>query len=110
MARNKVKAATRGLLAGSSLTTSYQAINTTPFEGPCFRIAIYNSTNGAVDISLDGTTAHDVVLANSYIVIDAQTNSQPNAYMALFSKNLTVYVKGASAAGNVYVSGYYVTQ
>jgi hypothetical protein len=110
MAKNKVKAATRGVLAGSSLTSSYQAINSTPFAGPCFRVAVYNTTNAAVDISYDGTTDHDVVPATSYIVIDAQTNAQPTADTALFQKNLVVYVKGASAAGSVYVSGYYVTQ
>lgn len=110
MAQNKVKATTRGTLAGSSLTTSYQAINATPFAGPCFRVAIYNTTAAAVDISYDGSTDHDVVPASSYIVIDAETNAQPTANMALFAKNLIVYVKGASAAGSVYVSGYYVTQ
>jgi hypothetical protein len=110
MAQNKVKAATRGTLAGLSVSGTYQAINTTPFVGPCFRVAIYNTTNSAVDISYDGIVDHDVVPATSYIVIDAQTNSQPNAYMALFKKGLTVYAKGSAAAGNVYVSGYYVAQ
>lgn len=110
MAQNKVKAATRGLLAGASLTASYQAINATPFEGACFRIAIYNTTNAAVDISFNGTDNHDVVLTNSYIIVDAQTNAQPTAYVALFPKKLIVYAKGAAGAGNVYVSGYYTTQ
>ncbi len=110
MAQNKVKAATRGSLAGMSVSSSYQAINSTPFVGACFRIAIYNTTNGAIDISFDGSTDHDVVPATSYIVIDAQTNAQPSAFTALFSKNLVVYAKGSAAAGTVYVSGYYVTQ
>lgn len=109
MAQNKVKAVTRGTLAGMSLSSSYQAINATPFAGSCFRIAIYNTTNAAVDISYDGSTDHDVVPATSFIVIDAETNAQPAAHMALFAKNLIVYVKGASAAGSVYVSGYYVS-
>jgi hypothetical protein len=109
MAQNRVKAVTRGSLAGSSLTSSYQAINSTPFGGACFRIAISNSTTAAVDISYDGSTDHDVVLTGQTIVIDAQTNAQPTADTALFMKGLTVYVKGASSAGSVYVSGYYVT-
>lgn len=108
MAKNKVLATTRGLLAGSSLSSSYQAINATPFAGACFRIAIYNTTNAAVDISFDGVTDNDVVPATSYIVIDAQTNAQPNGNEALFQKSLVVYAKGSSASGNVYVSGYYV--
>lgn len=110
MAQNKVKSATRGTLGGMSLTTSYQAVNSTPLEGACFRIALYNSTNGAVDISFDGVTDNDVVLAGSSIVIDAQTNAQPSGLVALFQKGLVVYAKGAAAAGNIYISGYYVTQ
>ncbi len=110
MAQNKVKAATRGSLAGLSVSGTYQAINTTPFVGPCFRVAIYNTTNSAVDISYDGVVDHDVVPATSYVVIDAQTYAQPTGNVALFAKNLTVYVKGSAAAGNIYVSGYYVTQ
>ena len=109
MAKNKVQAATRGLLAGSSLTSSYQAINSTPFAGACFRVSISNTTTAAVDISFDGINDHDVVLSDEAIVIDAQTNAQPTADAALFVKGLTVYVKGSSSAGNVYVSGYYVT-
>lgn len=110
MAQNKVKVATRGTLAGMSLTSSYQAINSTPFAGACFRVAVYNTTNGAIDISYNGTTDHDVVPAASYIVIDAQTNAQPSGDTALFPKNLVVYAKGSAAAGSVYTSGYYVTQ
>lgn len=109
MAQNRVQATTRGLLAGSSLTSSYQAINATPFAGACFRVSVSNTTNAAVDISFDGATDHDTVLANASIVIDAQANAQPTANTALFQKGLIVYVKGSSGAGNVYVSGYYVT-
>ncbi len=110
MAQNRVKAVTRGTLAGMSLTASYQAINSTPFAGACFRIAIYNTTNAAIDISFDGVTDNDVVPATGSIVIDAQTNAQPSGNEALFAKNLIVYAKGSAAAGSVYVSGYYVTQ
>jgi hypothetical protein len=108
MAQNRVRAATRGTFAGMSLTTSYQAINSTPFEGACFRVSISNTTNSSIDISFDGVTDNDVVLSGATIVIDAQSNAQPNGYTALFQKGLVVYAKGAAAAGNVYISGYYV--
>lgn len=110
MAKNKVKAVTRGVLAGSSLTSSYQAINATPFVGACFRIALYNTTNGAVDISYDGSTDQEIIPPNFYIIIDAQANAQPSGNEALFAKNLVVYAKGSSGTGNVYVTGYYVAQ
>ncbi len=108
MSQNKVKAATRGVLAGTSLIGTYLAINATPFPQPCFRVAITNTTATAVDISFDGTTDNEVVAGNGTLVIDAQTNAQPNGRVALFAKNLVVYAKGSSAAGSVYVSGYYV--
>ncbi len=110
MALNKVKAIARTSLAGSSLTSSYQAINTSGFGAACFKVAIYNTTNAAVDISYDGSTDHDVVPATSYIEVMSQTNAQPNSNIALFPIGTKVYVKGASAAGNVYLSGYYVSQ
>lgn len=110
MAQNKVKAVVRGTLAGSSLTSSYQAINSTPFAGSCFRIALYNTTNAAVDISFDGVTDNDIVPPGFYVIIETQTNAQPSGEVALFQKSLTVYVKGSAGAGSVYVSGYYVTQ
>lgn len=108
MAQNKVKAIARTTLAGSSLTSSYQAVNT--LGSACFRIAIYNTTNTAIDVSYDGTTDNDVVLANSYIEVSTQTNAQPNSYIALFPVGTKVYVKGSAGAGNVYVSGYYTGQ
>ena len=109
MAQNKVQAITRGFLVGSSLTSSYQPISAATGLGvPCFRIALINSTDAPVDVSYDGVNDHDVIAANSSTVINAQTNSQPPAYMSLFGAGQVVYVKGSSGAGNVYLSGYYV--
>lgn len=110
MAQNKVKAIARTSLAGSSLTSSYQAINTSGLGAACFRIAIYNTTNGAVDISYDGTTDNDIVPPTSYIEIMSQTNAVPNSYIALFPAGTKVYVKGSSGSGSVYVIGYFVSQ
>lgn len=110
MAQNKVKAIARTSLAGASLTGSYAPINASGLASACFLIRIYNTTAAAVDISYDGSTDADVVVANSYIEINAQENAQPNGNIALFPKGLIVYVKGSAGAGNVYVSGYYVSQ
>lgn len=110
MAQNKVKAITRTSLAGASLTASYQPVNTSGLPEACFLVRIYNTTSGAVDVSFDGSTDSDVMVANSYIEVSAQANAQPNGNVALFPKGLIVYVKGSAGAGNVYVSGYYVSQ
>lgn len=108
MAQNKVKAITRTSIAGSSLTSSYQAINTSGLDAACFRIQLLNTTSGAIDVSYDGSTDNDIIPASGgVIVIDAQENASPNGYVALFAKGQKVYVKGSSGSGSVYLSGYY---
>jgi hypothetical protein len=108
MAQSRVTPIVRTTLAGSSLTSSFQPINPNGLDGACFSIAIANTTTAAVDISYDGVNTHDVVLTGATTEVLAQTNAQPNGWVALFQKGLIVYVKGASSAGNIYLSGYYV--
>lgn len=110
MAQNKVKAIARTSLAGSSVSSSYQALNASGLGAACFKIAIYNTTNTALDVSYDGTTDNDVVPANSFIEIMSQTNAVLNSNVALFPSNTVVYVKGSAGSGNIYLSGYYVSQ
>lgn len=109
MAQNKVKAVTRTSLAGMSLSGTYQAINTSGLGEACFMIRLVNTTNGAVDVSYDGTNDHDVIPLTSYIEVSGQTNAQPQGWTAVFAKGQKIYVKGSAAAGSVYLSAYYVT-
>jgi hypothetical protein len=109
MAQNKVKAITRTSIAGSSLTSSFQAINSLGLDAACFQITLFNTTNGTIDVSYDGSTNNDIIPANGSITIAAQTNNQPSAHMALFAKGQVVYVKGSSGTGSVYLIGYYVS-
>lgn len=109
MAQNRVVALIRTTLAGSALTSSYQAINASGLDGACFQITITNTTNGAIDISYDGTNTHDIVVGSSSITIMAQANAQPTGWTALFQKGLVVYVKGSMGSGNIYLTGYYVS-
>ncbi len=110
MAQNKVQAITRITLAGTSLTSSYQALNAGGLGQACFRVSVSNTTNAAIDVSYDGTNDHDVVLVNTTTEVSSQTNAQPNALVALFGKSQVVYVKGSAGAGNIYLVGYYVPQ
>lgn len=108
MAQNKVHAVARTSIAGSSLTSSYQAINTSGLPNACFRISLLNTTSGAIDVSYDGSTDNDIIPASGGIVtINGQENAGPNSFVALFAKGQKVYVKGSSGSGNVYLSGYY---
>lgn len=94
-------------LSTVSVGGAYQAFTTLPHN--CFLLRIVNASNNQVTISYDGSTDADVILQSGFLQIDAQTNAQPNNFLANFAKNLTVYVKG-SGAGNVYLAGYYQPQ
>ena len=107
---NKVKAIVRKTLAGSSLTGSYQAINPNGLDAACFEISLANTTGAVVDVSYDGSTDNDVITAGGTLKVEAQTNNQPAGHVALFAKGQVVYVKGTMGSGNVYLSGYYVSQ
>jgi hypothetical protein len=109
MGQNRVKAITRTSIAGSSLSSSFQAINSSGLDAACFQITLLNTTSGNIDVSYDGSTTHDIIPATGSITIAAQTNNQPSAYTALFAKGQVVYVKGSSGTGSVYLSGYYVS-
>jgi hypothetical protein len=51
---------------------------------------------------------NDAIPANTAFQIYTQTNSLPNAKVALFSKNLGVWIRGTAGVGTIYVAGYYV--
>lgn len=89
---------------------TYTAVNPAGLTEACFLIRITNYNDNLVLVSIDGTTDQEVVLANSILELPVQTNSQPNAKVALFPLGTIIYVKGIVplAAGNILVSGYYV--
>lgn len=72
----------------------------------CFMVRIINESNASAVISFDGVTDHDRIGALGVFQLNAQTNSQPNNYIANIAKGTMIYVKGAGA-GSVYLSGYY---
>lgn len=83
---------------------AYQAFAVLPKA--CFFVRIINASNAQVVVSYDGINDNDVVLASGVLELNAQTNSQPNNFIANVAKGSIIYVKGAGA-GNVYLAGYY---
>ncbi len=108
MAQNSVKPLLLGSLASASVIATYLPANGIGFAHAPFLVRIINASNAAVTVSYNGIDDHDFVPANSVLELPTQTNSQPNAQVALFSKNTVVYVKGAAGMGTIYVAGYYV--
>lgn len=108
MAQNSVKPLLLSSLPSASVIATYLPVNGLGFARPPFFIRIINASNVAITVSYNGIDDHEFIPANSIFELPSQTNSQPNAQVALFSKNTVVYVKGAAGAGTIYVSGYYV--
>ena len=108
MAQNSVKPLLLGSRTSASVIATYLPVNGIGFANPPFFVRINNASNTAVTISYNGIDDHEFLPANSVFELPSQTNSQPNAQVALFPKNTVVYVKGVAGAGTIYVSGYYV--
>jgi len=108
MAQNSVKPFILSSLLSSAITAQYAALNGTGFSQAPFFIRIINASNMAITISYNGVDDHEYVPANSVFELPSQTNSQPNAQVALFPKYTVVYIKGTAGTGTVYLSGYYV--
>lgn len=87
-----------------AIGATYQAFAALPQA--CCIVRIINASNAQVLVSFDGANDHDVVLAAGALQLNAQTNSQPNNFIANVAKGSLIYVKGAGA-GNVYLAGYY---
>jgi hypothetical protein len=108
MAQNSVKPFLLSSKASSTVTGSYTALNSSGFIQSPFFIRINNASNQAITVSYDGVNDHEYISLGGILELPTQTNSQPNAHMALFPKGTVVYVKGTAGTGNIYLSGYYV--
>jgi hypothetical protein len=93
--------------ASASLSGTYQAINAGGLPQACFLLKLVSSSSTAVTVSYDGATAHDFILPNTTYEVNAQSNSQPNNWIANFQKGLTVYVAGTAGTGAIALIGYY---
>jgi len=108
--RDSIKAITMLSVQSSTLNGStYTKIGT--LGQSCFLLKLINNSPNAVFISFDGTHDHDFLEPSnnngSISQVNAQTNSQPNGYLASFPANTTVYAKSTAGTGTVMVAGYY---
>jgi hypothetical protein len=103
--RNSVSAIQLGAVNANTFNGAYQLVGGIPHA--CFMLRFINNTNEDVLISYDGVTDNDVVVHGTTAQISAQTNSQPNNYICVFAKGLTIYVKAVNGAGEFYIAGYY---
>jgi hypothetical protein len=105
--KNSVAAITVTSIDSSTVSGTYQKINSSGLSNPCFLVRIVNSSNKDVTISYDGSTDNDVIAANTTAQYPFQSNSQPNNNAAFLAKGTVIWVKGTAGTGNIYLSGYY---
>lgn len=105
--KNIAKAITLTSFDSASLTGTYQPINSSGLDFPCFYVRINNTSNVVVTISYDGVNDHDVILASDKLDLNLQTNAGSATNVCNFAKGKVIYIKGTAGTGLVYVSGYY---
>lgn len=87
----------------SSLTASYQAINSGGIPNACESISIVNRADVDVTVSFDGSNDHNFVPTLTTLSI-----STPIGLRNSWKSGTIVSVKGSAGTGNVYLSGKYI--
>jgi len=83
---------------------------TTGIPRSCIIIRIVNNADVDVTVSYDGSTDHDFVPALGSLILNFQTNSQPQNQACSLAQGTKIYVKGIAGVGLVYLAGYYQPQ
>jgi len=91
----------------ASLSGTYQAINSGGLEQPCFFLRIVNDSNVDITVSFDGTNDNEFIPAGQQFELNSQSNNRPSNHVANFGKGTTIWIKGNSGTGLIYLSGYY---
>lgn len=108
MAQNSVKPLLLATKASSTVSGTYAVVNGLGFAAAPFFVRIINASSQAVTVSYNGIDDHEYIPSSGVFELPSQTNSQPNAQVAVFPKNTKIYVKGTAGTGSIYVSGYFV--
>ena len=104
--KNTIAAVPYGSLASSSVTSSYQLVQTLP--NACFLLRINNFTSQILIISYDGVTDHDQVdTRTSLNVYGGNAGSSPQTSTCLWPIGTQVWIRGTAGTGAVTVAGYY---
>ncbi len=107
MSRSYILPITLTSIDSSTFTGSYQVVNSSGLAYACSILRLVNNSTKDVTVSYNGTTDHDFVKAGGELLLNLQTNNQPQGGMCLITKGTKIYVKGAAGTGSVYLSGYY---
>ncbi len=100
MTKQRLVAIPRKQFDFKDMTAIYQPINPLGLGEPCIIVRVVNASNKDVNISYDGVTDHDYLLANHSIQFSSIGTRKAAA------KTLVAYVKGSQGVGFIYIIGY----
>lgn len=98
----------RGSVNSAAMTGTYQAIGL-PFSNAAAIVKIVNDSDELVDVSIDGTTDHDVVPGSSFFLYDI-TSDSPGGTPEFLPQGTQFFVKGTAGTGLVYLVYMYPIQ
>jgi hypothetical protein len=93
--------------SATGVSGTYAAINPNGLPNGCIMIRITNNSTKDVTVSFDGTNDHEYIPTLTSVLLQFQTNAQPNASTALLPLGTKVYVKGTAGTGLIYLAGWY---
>lgn len=95
-------------LAFGSISASYATLGT-PLENDARVVKFTNTSDADVFISWDGTNNHEILPANSFVLIDIAANKQLSSicYITAYTQFYVKQVSGAPTIGAVYLSVYW---
>lgn len=93
----------------STLSGSYLPLGN-PLPNACSIVKIVNNSNVTVTISIDGSTACDVVPAGGFFLYDVTTNRTSSSTGEFMPKGTQYYVKSSAGTGLVYLVGLYILE
>lgn len=89
----------------STFTGSYQALGS-PLGHSIRLVKWTNTSNVDVTISWDGINDHEILPANSFVLLDVSSNREVSNQWEI-QNGLQFYIKAAVGVGSVYMSAYF---
>jgi hypothetical protein len=94
----------------ASLSSSYQAVNSSGFPAAMNIFNILNGGSTDLTLSYDGVNAHQYVPshANYGLASSEIASNTPDAVK--IPKGTIIYIKGTAGTGTIYLTGYYLAE
>lgn len=90
----------------ATLNGSYQAIGSA-FPDEARIVKMVNNSTVPVSVSLDGSTAHDIVPAGGFFLYDVGTNRGNSSPLMCIAKGTQFFINGSAGTGSIYLVAWF---